>query len=162
MRVTARLEYNLRTREVAARGQGFAREFADQMGARAAELARENVAPGSGPGPHPHRPPPFREHQDTGDLMRSIKAEPESRGFLETTRVGTSLDYGVYLEFGWTNPDSGNHWRYPWLMPALEQARQESADIARSTARRWLSEGPGPYMGRVNLSAPLSATAWPE
>jgi len=84
-------------------------------------------------------------------------------GFLETSHVFTDLEYGLYLEVGWTNKRSGNHWRYPWLMPAMMQARYESDDIARSTARRWFSESGTPLTGRVNISnVAISGTAWPE
>lgn len=162
MRLTVRVETNIRTRAIAAAGQGFAREFADRLAELTAEHARANVAPGSGPGPHPHRPvPPFWAHVDTGDLMRSVKVEPESRGFLETTRVFSTLPYAVFLEVGW-HSRSGLLWRYPWLYPALMQAQQETADIARSTGRRWFSDEGAPYRGRVNFASPVSATAWPE
>lgn len=153
MRLTARVEVNLNLKAVKAAGQGFGREFADKLGKRTAELAAENVAPGEGPGPHPH----ISEHEDSGDLRRSLKVEPESRGFLETTRVYTILPYGAHLEYGF-HTRSGRLVRYPWLMPAMMQAAQEAGDIARSTARRWLSDEGAPYKGRVNLEAPLSAT----
>jgi hypothetical protein len=162
MRLSARIEVNMNTAAVKAAGQGFAREFADTLGKRAAELARENVRPGSGPGPHPHRPvPPFRQHTDTGELLRSIQLKAVSMGFLETTQVYTDLDWGLYLEAGWHSA-SGRFWRYPWLLPAMMQAQQEAAGIAQSTSRRWFSDTGAPYKGRVNFSAPLSGTAWPE
>lgn len=162
MRLNARVEVNMNTKAVKAAGQGFAREFADTLGARAAELARLNVAPGSGPGPHPHRPvPPFREHTDTGELMRSIQLKAVSMGFLETTHVFTDLEYGAYLEAGWHSA-SGNLWRYPWLLPAMMRAQEEAAGIAQSTSRRWFSGEGAMFKGRINFSAPLSGTAWPE
>lgn len=165
MRMTARVEVNMRTREVKAAGAGFAAEFADQMGELAAQYARENVTPGSGPGPHPHRPPPFPEHEDTGDLRDSITVQHVRMGFLETAQVFTDLPYGVYLELGWHSP-SGRLWRYPWLMPAFMKAQDERAGIARSTARRWFSEEGRMFKGRALsapfIGAPISATAWPE
>lgn len=162
-RLTARVEVNMKTAEIVARGRGFTREFADLMGELTAKYARINVTPGSGPGPHPHRPPPYWKHVDTGALRDSIKVRAVHMGFLETAHVFTDLEYGLYLEVGWTNKQSGNHWRYPWLMPALMQARQESADIARSTGRRWFSEGGTPMTGRVNIAnVAISGTAWPE
>lgn len=160
MRVTARFEVNMRTKEIAERGAGFCREFADEMGALTAELARRNVTPGMGPGPHPHKP--GSEHEDSGDLAASVQTRALVMGFLQTTLVYTDLEYGAHLEFGWTNPDSGQHHRYAWLMPSLEEARQQAAEIARSTGRRWLSDERGVYKGRVNVQAPLSSTAWPE
>ena len=150
----------MRTKEIAQRGEGFCREFADQMGELTAELAKRNVMPGVGPGPHPHRP--GSEHEDTGDLAGSVYTRALAMGFMQTTLVYTDLEYGAHLEFGWTNPFSGNHWRYPWLMPALEEARQQAMEIAKTTGRRWLSDEGGVYTGRVNINAPLSSTAWPE
>ena len=161
MRLTARIEVNLNTKAVKAAGQGFGREFADTLGERTAELARANVAPGSGPGPHPHRPPPFRQHTDTGELMRSIKIKAVSMGFLETCHVYTDSEYGLYLEAGW-HAASGRLWRYPWLSVAMMRAQEDAAGIAQSTGRRWFSNEGRPYQGRVNFTAPLSGTAWPE
>ena len=160
MRLTARVEVNMRTAEVASRGEGFAQDFANQMAELAAGLARENVAPGRGPGPHPHRP--TSEHIDKGTLSESVKVRALAMGFLKTAHVFTDLESGLYLEMGWTNPHSGNHWRYPWLMPALELARMQWAEIARSTGRRWFSEAGTPYVGRKPAEAPLSATWQPE
>lgn len=160
MRISARVEVNMRTREVAAMGAGFAQELADELARQTAIRARRNVEPGEGPGPHPHRP--GSEHIDTGDLRDSIQIRSESRGFLKTGVVFTDLEYGLYLEMGWTNPYSGNHWRYPWLMPAMMEARENWADVARSTGRRWFSETGRPYVGRMGISSPLSATWLPE
>jgi len=160
MRVSGRVEVNLRTKEVAAAGKGFAAEFADKLAELAAANAKRNVTPGEGPGPHPHRPQ--SPHEDTGDLAASVAVAHQSRGFLETALVVTDLAYGAHLEFGWTNPYSGNHWRYPWLMPALQEAQEQQASIARSTARRWISEQNAQYRGRVNVKAPLVATWLPE
>lgn len=42
---------------------------------------------------------------DTGRLVSSINTEPTK----DAVFVGTSLDYGFYLE-----------WTHPWLMPALD------------------------------------------
>lgn len=160
MRVSVRFEVNLRTKEIVERGEGFCREFTDQMGELTAELARRNVKPAKGPGPHPHRP--GSHHSDSGALADSVKTQALAMGFLRTALVYTDLEYGAHLEFGWTNPYTGRHWRYPWMMPALEEARQQAADIARTTGRRWLSNEGRVYTGRVNINAPLSATAWPE
>lgn len=160
MRLTARVEVNMRTAEVVARGEGFAQDFANELGKLTAELAQRNVAPGSGPGPHPHRP--TSEHIDTGALRNSIQTRSVAMGFLKTAHVYTDSAYGLYLEMGWTNPWTGNHWRYPWLMPAMEEARQQWAEIARSTGRRWFSETGAPFRGRGAVNAPLSSTLLPE
>jgi len=87
------------------------------------KLAKENVAPGKGPGPHPHL-----GRMDTGNLMRDIRIIKEP--YWWTTHAygqagcTEAAYYGVFLEWGWTNPWTGNFWRYPWLMPAYEQARK--------------------------------------
>jgi len=159
MRVTARVEVNLRTREVKARGAGFAQEFANAIAEKVAEFARRNVAPGRGPGPHPHRPQ--SPHIDTGELMRSIQVKEQPMGFLKTAIIWTDVPYGAHLEYGWTTR-SGTHWRYPWCLPAVEEARAYAAVIARSTARRWLSDEGFVQAGRVNLVAPTTATFFPE
>lgn len=163
MRLTARIEVNLNTAAVKAAGQGFGREFADKLGKRTAELAAENVRPGSGPGPHPHRV--GSDHIDRGDLMRSIKTQHVSMGFLETCQIYSDVPYSVYLELGWTSR-AGRHWRYPFLVPAQMQAQQEAAGIAQSTARRWFSAEGSMFKGRAlsvpYIGAPISGTAWPE
>jgi hypothetical protein len=160
MRVSTRVEVNLRTREIANQVEGFAQAFAHELAVKAAEYAAENVAPGVGPGPHPHRP--GWPHVDTGALAASVQVVDNPRGFLKTAIVFTDLEYGAHLEFGWTNPVSGRHWRYPWLSTALDRAAQDAAEVARSTSRRWLSEEGRMYRGRVNLTAPQSATWLPE
>ena len=141
MRMQSRIEVNSRTREVAARGDTFARALALSMAHEAAREARANVAPGKGPGPHPHKP--GSNHIDTGELMRSIEVVPEERGFLKTANVQTDLDYGTYLEVGWVNPHSGNFWRYPWLWPAVEVVKADSEDLARTTAREFFTNDDG-------------------
>jgi hypothetical protein len=160
MRVSCRVEVNIRTKEVAAAGDGFAEEFSLEMAKTAQEFAKRNVSPGMGPGPHPHRP--GWPHVDTGELARSVKVRPLNMGFLKTAIVYTDLFYGAHLEFGWTNPVSGNHWRYPWMWPAMEEARWYFGKIAQSTARRWLGTEGFTYKGRVNLAAPSTATLSPE
>lgn len=163
MRMTVKVEVNLNTKAVRAAGQGFAAEFADQMGELAARYARENVAPGSGPGPHPHRP--GSDHEDTGELMRSIQVRHVRQGFLETSHVFSDLKYGAILDIGWTSK-AGRHFRYPWLFTSMMRAQYESASIAQSTARRWFSEEGMMYKGRAAsasyINAPISGTAWPE
>lgn len=154
-----RIEVNLRTAEVKRMGEGFAREFAETLGAEIVRLAKDNVKPHSGPGPHPHRPQ--SPHIDTGKLAESVSGIFEDRGFLKTVRVQTDVPYGLYLEAGWT-ARSGLRYRYPWLMPAMMQAQQQWEGVVRSTARRWFADTGSPYRGRVNFEAPLSGTAWPE
>ena len=118
-----------------ARGDAYANALALAMANEGARAARQNVAPGRGPGPHPHQP--GSDHLDNGELMRSIIVVPEERGSFKTASVTTDLDYGVYLELGWTNPWSGRFWRYPWLWPAVLAVQRQAADMARTTAREF-------------------------
>lgn len=141
MKLVSRIEINDRTTEVAARGDAFAKALALAMAHEAAREARLNVAPGQGPGPHPHKPE--SHHIDTGDLMRSIDVEPQDRGFLKTALVFTEVEYGTYLEIGWTNPYSGRFWRYPWLWPAVQVAQANAPGQARSTARQFFFNDAG-------------------
>ncbi len=162
MRLNVRVDVHTRAKEVMARGEGFAADFALTFAQEAAEVARRNVSPGRGPGPHPHRPPPeFREHIDTGKLRDSIHVTVENRGFLKSARIYSTVAYAAHLEYGWT-ARSGRHWRYPFLAAAVEEVKHRADTIARSSARRWLSEDGAPYRGRVNPSAPSTATFFPE
>lgn len=142
LKATVRL--NSRIREVKAEGNAFCFDFIEIMGNEVTDRARENVRPGvgiwgiggGGPGPHPHATP----HEDTGDLMRSIRTRTRQRGFMFEALTETDIDYGVYLELGWT-ASNGAFYRYPWLMPAVDEARQEWEPIARTTADRSFSGG---------------------
>ncbi len=158
MRTTVRVEVHSRAKEVVARGEGFAEDFALAFGEEVAKVARRNVSPGKGPGPHnPHRTP----HEDTGELAANIFVAPENRGFLKTARIYTPLSYGAHLEYGWATR-AGTHYRYPWLSVAVDEVRHQADRIARSSARRWLSDDGTAYGGRANPSAPSTATFFPE
>lgn len=160
MRVNARVQVNMHTAEMIAAGRGFAREFVEEVAREAMGYAMRNVDIGKGPGPHPHRP--GSEHEDTGDLRNSIDIRRGTHGAQETATVYTDLEHGLLLEMGWTNPDSGNHWRYPWLYPAMMEAMREWEGVARSTGRRWFSATGTASVGRTSISTPLSATLLPE
>lgn len=91
--------------------------------------AKDAVAPGRGPGPHPHRTP----HIDTGDLMRDIQVGEEYKeGEVLVREVGNTeaTPYGKFLEVGWFSR-GGNFFRYPWLWPSLESS---ASDIRRVIA----------------------------
>jgi len=134
---------------------------------RGLKYARENVAPGKGPGPHPHRP--GSDHVDTGALRDSLKVTEGWGGDLLfegmptnlswVTAVSTHLDYGLYLEMGWTTR-RGTHYRYPWLFPAMTLAQRDFAHLARTTAMRWVEQYQRGY-ARIG-NAPVSATWLPE
>lgn len=162
MRLNAEVKVNWKNREFEGLGARFAQEVANAVGQTAKEYARRNVSPGYGPGPHPHRI--GSEHEDTGDLMRSIRTQIIKEGFLRGVRLYTDLDYGLYLEMGWTNPWSGNHWRYPWLYPALWEAQHEWASLAKTYGYRYFSETgtSHPRSRRVAITSPLSGTWLPE
>jgi len=159
MRVSARVEVNNRSAEVRRMGNSFAQDVADVLAAAAADIAKHSVSPGIGPGPHPHRPQ--SKHIDSGELAKSVKTQQQPRGFLKTALIFTDMEYGAYLEMGWTTK-SGTHYRYPWIMPAVEEVRFDTDSIARSSARKFLSGTGSLYKGRVNLSVPTSATLFPE
>lgn len=141
----------------------MAARISRRVAERGMEYAKANVAPGKGPGPHPHRPQ--SQHTDTGDLAASLKVVEgwggdilfESgmpTGLAWVTSVSTDLDYGLYLEMGWTT-QAGNHYRYPWLFPAMVMAQRDFAHLARTTAMRWVQQyqrgyariGGGPVSG---------------
>ena len=130
---------------------------------RGMEYAKANVAPGRGPGPHPHRPQ--SHHEDTGDLAESVKLsegwggdilfEDAPTNLSWVTSIYTDLDYGLYLEQGWTAL-SGLRYRYPWLFPAMVMAQRDFAHLARTTAMRWVQQYQRGY-ARIG-NAPVSAT----
>lgn len=153
MRVTVRVDVNSRAREVAARGEAFAADFARQYAEAAAEIARRNVSPDRGPGPHPH----VSLHWDTGRLRDSIQVRTEHRGFIEAAAIYSDVEYGLFLEYGY-HTRSGRWIIYPWLYPAVLEVKHEADKIARSSAQRWLSEAGRPYAGRVNITSPVMAT----
>ena len=57
---------------------------------------------------------------DTGRLVSSINTEPTK----DAVFVGTSLEYGKYLEFG-----TKNMGERPWLNPALDKNKQTIIDL---------------------------------
>jgi len=161
MRITGKVEVNFNSREVKAAGAEFARAFTKELGELTRDIAQRNISPGVGPGPHPHRPPPFRQHTDTGALRDSIQVAPREQGFLTTYLVWTDLDYGTYLEMGWFSM-AGNFWRYPWMLPAVSEAEQSLYKIARSTGRAYFTGGySNRRAGRVDISEPSFATFKP-
>ncbi len=135
MKLNMRVQVNSNTREVRSQAAGFAMDFADRIAQSAAVMAREKVSPGKGPGPHPH----VSVHEDTGDLMRDIEVSNTQFGFLSTATVYTTLDYGLYLEFGW-HAKNGMFYRYPWLKPSMDVATQSAEAVAKTTTRRWFGD----------------------
>ena len=87
----------------------------EKFGEDVIRQARDNVAPGKGPGPHPH----VTEHEDTGRLSASLVKTVEDGAQGPLLQIGFGEIYGVYLELGWT-ARSGRWYQYRWMMPALE------------------------------------------
>ncbi len=104
--------------------KGQARKVVKRVAFEVKKQAKANVAPGVGPGPHPH----VSGHTDTGDLMRDIFYRSWIEGVLIGMRIGTTIDYGLFLELGW-HTKSGSFYRYPWLAPALQKVGPESYQI---------------------------------
>jgi hypothetical protein len=99
-----------------------------QLGEDIVEVARQNVAEGVGPGPHPH----LTEHEDTGALAESIQPlviEGGPKG--PVLEVGFGEFYGAILELGY-HTSTGRWVQYPWLMPAVdEQGRRMNLYLAK-------------------------------
>ena len=64
---------------------------------------------------------------DTGRLVASINTEPTS----DAVFVGTTLEYGKYLEFGTKNMSER-----PWLIPALDKNKQTIIDLQISAINK--------------------------
>jgi phage gpG-like protein len=64
---------------------------------------------------------------DTGRLVSSINTEPADDGVF----VGTSLEYGKFLEFGTTIMGER-----PWLIPALNKNKQTIIDLQVSAINK--------------------------
>ena len=107
--------------------RGLRAAFGD-LGDAIVETARENVAIGQGPGPHPHT----SQHTDTGDLARSTQKlviEGGPKG--PVLEVGFGEYYGAILELGY-HTSTGRWVQFPWLMPAVdEQGRRINFYLAK-------------------------------
>jgi len=129
MKTTATIRVSFNTPLAKAMGESFttavAAEFGDQVLAR----AKENVAPGKGPGPHPH----VSKHFDTGTLMENIFADITKTANGVTMHVWTPIPYGLFLEAGF-HAKSGRFYRYPWLQPSISETQKDLTDIIRAKA----------------------------
>lgn len=86
---------------------------------RAGGQQREHIA--SKPGDAPNT--------DTGRLVASIQVEIRR----DLITVGTSLDYGSFLEYGGKTEQSGApQYAHPWLNPAVEKNREAFDKITES------------------------------
>lgn len=68
---------------------------------------------------------------DTGRLVSSINTEPTNNGVF----VGTSLEYGKYLEFG-----TKDMTERPWLIPALNAKSDEIKELQISAVNKTILE----------------------
>lgn len=136
-RIAGQVTIQLNIAEAKLGGKRYARAVVSELAKAVQKQAQENVAPGKGPGPHPHKVwPGFPPNIDTGDLMRSVKtALVEDTETRAEVGVYSDLEYGKDLEIGWTQPETGNFWRYPWLFPATEAARQQFGNVAKRLYR---------------------------
>lgn len=132
MKVWGNIQMDFRGREAKRRGKRFIEDYILEQAELVEKIARRNVSPGRGPGPHPHRTP----HEDTGRLEESIEVDVDVRGSRVVAEVVTDVPYGTFLEVGW-HARSGKFYRYPWLAPALAEAGRRAQKVAQRHARVW-------------------------
>ncbi len=112
----------------------FARAKATQIADNLAEFAEFEARlliadpyPGE-PLPHSPSSPPvnFPPYKRTGDLQDSVQTEESTDANGTTLRVGTDLERGRYLEFGFFHVNAQKYvGPYPWLRPTFDRLRQE-------------------------------------
>jgi hypothetical protein len=129
MKTTATIRVSFNTPLAKAMGESFTTEVAAEFGDQVLARAKENTAPGKGPGPHPH----VSEHFDTGTLMENIFADIAKTANGVTMHVWTPIEYGLWNEAGWTTT-TGRFIRYPWLSVAVSEVQKELSSIIRAKA----------------------------
>ena len=73
----------------------------------------------------------------TGTLRRSITHETDEKGFMRVSvRVGPTVDYGVYVEFGTRHMAA-----QPFLRPALDHKGPEAQQVIAEGARQAMLDG---------------------
>lgn len=82
---------------------------------------------GGGSYNHTASSPNDAPNTDTGRLVASINTEPTNNGVF----VGTTLEYGKFLEFG-----TKDMTERPWLIPALSKNEQAIIDIQISAINK--------------------------
>jgi len=112
-----------------------AKKFADEI----KQEAQKQVAPGRGPGRHPHDlSHGWPDWVDTGALRESIdvlvyRGQEGVSDILELavfSDLGGDRPYNVALSLGWHGP-SGAWYRYPFLVPAADAAASRAHQIIR-------------------------------
>jgi hypothetical protein len=149
----ARFNLEWKINDIADAGFQAAVDTVEEILLDAKAQAQDNVAPGHGPGPHPHRAEHGFSWIDTGDLAREIDYDMSAErnangkwvGVPEGTLIVNPIDtdrgpipYGAYLEMGFVpiiqtplGPRrSTGFFRYPFLAPALYMATARLADRA--------------------------------
>ena len=130
----------------------FAGDRIDRWLTPAAELvlekAKDNVSPGVGPGPHPHKEyPGWPDWMDTGMLRDSLKTYGpfQLSANVRAIEIGGdgTVDYGKHLEAGWMSK-AGNFFRYPYLLPALTEQFGRMMRLFRTVDAAGM---PGSYIG---------------
>lgn len=185
VRLVASVKVNSNIPALLNEGPWFGVEFVDAVGAETVKIARELVAPGKGPGPHPHRPD--SEHEDTGALRDAIDY------VVDYSNVGAQARADVYVRDAYraeppskprryrdvktgrfiikpkgTPPSkygmylevgwttpSGRTARYPWMYPAATLAAREWEGIAKAQVSRHLRDMEGKLK---RLKSSVSAT----
>lgn len=139
-RFSATLQINSRAKGFVKKAPGATEESMRRVLKYAKKDAQDRVAPGKGPGPHPHNWP----HVDKGDkdgLMTSVKDAIWLQGFLTEGTIYTDSAYGTYLEVGWRTK-AKNFYRYPWLKPAFLGALKYLPKLAAETFRSQMQNFP--------------------
>lgn len=143
-----RVTFTMNTRLIKQAFQTRAREAAIEMGEIALKQARQNVAPGVGPGPHPH----ISRHVDTGELMRRIfrRLVHEGQSYFSEIVCPAEVFYGMLLEKGW-HTSTGRFVRYPWLWPAFEASKSRQRWVLWKTMERAIPSTYTPSRGPVEV-----------
>jgi hypothetical protein len=135
LRFSGTLQINSRAKGFAKKAPGATETAMRSVLRKAKEDAQKNVAKGEGPGPHPH----LTDHEDTGDLARSVQDAIWLQGFLTEGTIFTDSEYGTYLEVGWRTKKN-NFYRYPWLKPAFLGALSRLPKLAAETFRTQMQD----------------------
>lgn len=127
--VSAVITIKLNTSKLLDGGRKYTRDVLTGLSEAVRDQAKENVAPGKGPGPHPHRDTGW-VWDDTGLLRSSIDNAVVSHAEAWVfSNLNYPRPYNVYLELSWIGP-SGRRYAYPWLWPASSAAQEQFRDIA--------------------------------
>ena len=133
MQIQARVSFKMNPELVMMAGEQGLTETLTSFRDFVVTEAKKNVAPGRGPGPHPH----ISEHEDTGALQRAVfgeviirKWERDVSASRMTVKVGNyppvpgKINYGIVLETG-----SRKMPPYPWLSPAFHAGRMRFGEF---------------------------------